>query len=380
MQRDGDDWRSRLCIEQRHAEGDVDVSSFTMHACADVGAVRLEGFAVDPPLRAACRSQERRQRRSTSPRLYIKGAYRLRSLQTDPATRYTSALHIDPDTTATKSPLLLFFLLPYTLSKMKTSQVVSVIALATASTARPSFDTVVVRDSRPAGVQVLPTNVTSTDKSGFPAAADNMESSQKAFLDKYQPLSDAALKKVSPVEGPFSSSGFCSQDFPCLSVDKAAVATIGDKEEIEREQVAGLLDQLTKSPKAKFDKVPGNVFTGLKMTHDGAVLDVIAAPGEIESNVLGGMVFDMFKLQADDISTNSIRATQAKTKGANAPLLALCLYPEGVDSQKMYQFCVGNELDGSPMRKDARSSSVAKRQEGGISGIICSIIDIPLIC
>lgn len=61
-----------------------------------------------------------------------------------------------------------------------------------------------------------------------------MESGQKVFLNKYQPLSDAALKKVSPVKGPFASSGYCLQDFFCLFIGKAAVATIGNKEEIKR--------------------------------------------------------------------------------------------------------------------------------------------------
>ena len=263
---------------------------------------------------------------------------------------------------------------------MKTVQIVSAMALATVATARPSFSTVQVRDDRAPAVHVLTTNVTSTDGSGFPSTTGKLDSAQKAFLEKYQPLSDAAVEKISPVEGPFSAAGFCSKDYPCLSVNKAAVATIGNKEEVERDQVVGLLDQLTKTPKTRFGKVPGNVFTGLKIVYEGAVLDVIAAPGEIDSSVLGGMAFDMFKLQADDIATNAIRATQAKTQGGSNPLLALCLYPEGADSQKTYQFCVGNELDGSPMPSPTVSASSAKRQEGGVSGIICSIIDIPLIC
>jgi hypothetical protein len=118
-----------------------------------------------------------------------------------------------------------------------------------------------------------------------------------------------------------------------LSVHKAAVATIGDKEEVEREQVSAILDQVTSSLTVTFDKVNGNHFSDLKISSKGAVLDVIAVPGNMDSKVLGSMVLDMFKLQADDIATNAICATQAKTDGSDAPLVALYLYPKGADSE-----------------------------------------------
>src|SRR2546429_128443 len=89
----------------------------------------------------------------------------------------------------------------------------------------------------PSGVQIFPTNVTGADKGAFPPAPGNLKGPTKAFLEKYQPLADKALQKVQPVnQGSFSAAGFCYSDFPCLSVNKAAVATIGNKEEIERDQ------------------------------------------------------------------------------------------------------------------------------------------------
>lgn len=50
-------------------------------------------------------------------------------------------------------------------------------------------------------------------------------------------------------------------------MNKAAVATIGDKEEIKREQVSAILDQLTSSPKTTFRPVLGNVFSRLKISN-----------------------------------------------------------------------------------------------------------------
>ena len=230
------------------------------------------------------------------------------------------------------------------------------------------------------GVQVLPTNVTGADTDAFPAAPSDLEQGQRDFLSKYQALSEAAFQAVAPVrDNSFSAAGFCYSDFPCLSVNKAAVATIGDKQEVEKEQVAAILDQLTSTDTVTFDHVNGSPFSGLKITKNGAVLDVIAQPGTMESEALGGMAFDMFKLQSDDISTNSIRATQAKTDGQERPLLALCLYPEGADATQTYNFCIGKGLDGKAPDRSSSKRTLSRR-EGGLSDLLCSFIDIPLIC
>lgn len=256
------------------------------------------------------------------------------------------------------------------------------ITSATIVMARPQSLSNMVRGV-PSGVQFLPTNVTGADKNAFPPVPSNLDGSAKAFLERYQPLSDKALYKVQPVnEVSFSAAGFCFSDFPCLSVSNAAVATIGDKEEIKREQISAILDQLTSSSQATFGNVPGNAFSGLKITNQGAVLDVIALPGSIESKVLAGMVFDMFKLQSDNVATNSIRATQAKTDGKDRSLLALCLYPEGADSQQAYNFCVGNELDGSstPNSEPLPGQPSNSKRGLGITDLICSFVDLPLLC
>lgn len=218
-------------------------------------------------------------------------------------------------------------------------------------------------------VQTFPANITGTDKGSFRPTPSNLDAAEKAFLEKYQPLSDAALKAIKPGNDvSFSGAGFCYSDFPCLSVTKAAAASIGNKEEIEHDQASALLDQLTASPEVTFGQVENSVFKGLRVTHQGAVLDIIAAPGTIKSDVLGGMVFDMYKLQSDDVTTNSIRATPAKIDNSPGSPVALCLYPEGAEANEAYNFCVGKDLNGAP---------VTKR---GISDFLCSIVDVPLVC
>jgi hypothetical protein len=223
--------------------------------------------------------------------------------------------------------------------------------------ARPQLLPLDVR-GEPNRVHVLDATITGADKTAFPPVPAQLDGAQRAFLEKYQPLSDAALTKVAPVSHTsFSAAGFCFSEFPCLSVAHVAVATVGDKEEVEREQVAAILDRLTASPNTTFGAVPGKLFTGLRVAEKGAILDVIAAPGTMESNVLGGLVFDMFKLQSDDVSTNAIRAAPAPTDGHAADPLALCLYPEGADAQRAFNFCTGKELDGSagPSGKPGRA-------------------------
>ena len=217
-------------------------------------------------------------------------------------------------------------------------------------------------------VQVFAANVTGADKAAFPPVPEQLDAGQKDFLAKYQPLSDAALAKVAPVtQSSFSAAGFRFDEFPCLSVTDAAVALIGDQQEIERDQVAAILDRLTSEEEVTFGTVDGRLFSGLRIVEQGATLDVIGLPGSMASKVVGGMVFDMFKLQSDDIDTNAIRATQAQTDGSTGPLLALCLYPEGADALQTYHFCVGKNLDGSEMGSGApadhtrRAAGLGKR-------------------
>src|SRR3954467_6377307 len=101
------------------------------------------------------------------------------------------------------------------------------------------------------GVQVLPAAIVAPDRAALVPAPTNLPADQKAFLDKYQPLSKKAFVAVSPVnKGAFSNTGSCFTKYPCFSVERRGVTTLSDKEEVTREQVSAILNHLTASPTA----------------------------------------------------------------------------------------------------------------------------------
>lgn len=230
------------------------------------------------------------------------------------------------------------------------------------------------------GIQQFPADVHGADRAALPAAPANLSSDLRSFLEKYQPLSNAASSQIGPKdEARFSAVGHCFAEFPCFSVERGAAATIGDKQEVTQVQVSAILDNLTSSSTVTFGPAQGgNSRSGLKITANEATLEVIAVPSTMSANFLAGMVFDMFKMQHDDPATNSIRAVQAKTDGKDRPFVALCLYPANADATQVHNFCLGNHLDGTPIVPAQR---MAKRfsLEGGF-GFLCGIVDLPLLC
>jgi hypothetical protein len=234
-------------------------------------------------------------------------------------------------------------------------------------------------------VQALPTEIHGADKGALPQVPGNLPSDMKAFLDKYQSYSDKAMGIIGSVNNDlFAKSGHCYSEYPCFSVERPAVTTIGTKEEVKKDQVAAILDAITGSPNVEISQTnPGIPYNSFVKTINGATLQVIAPKGTVDSNLLTGMVFDMFKLQADDASTNAIRAIQAQTDGQGRPFLAMCLYPEGADQAASFNFCIGNEQDGSPTplnpSQNTKRFSI-EESVGDIWGFGCSLIDIPILC
>lgn len=236
--------------------------------------------------------------------------------------------------------------------------------------------------SAPQTIEVLPADVRGEDRSTL-TTPTGIDPAQEAFLEKYQPLSEAALSSIRPVsQATFSKTGSCFSDYPCFTVERAAVATIGDEEEVNRDQVSAILDSLnsTASVMVEQDDNPATLYPSYTKTIQGATLQVIAPPGELSTHLLSGLVFDLFKLQSDNPLTNSIRAVQAKTDGKERPFVALCLHPEGADALQAYNFCIGNELDGKPSPR-VPTSNVNKRLsfEGGLN-FFCGLIKIPILC
>ncbi|KAF2001564.1 hypothetical protein P154DRAFT_619239 [Amniculicola lignicola CBS 123094] len=252
----------------------------------------------------------------------------------------------------------------------------------------------------PGEITVLEAKYSVSNPDELPAHAPNATAAETEFLNKYQPLSDAAAKAVAPVtQVKFASTGSCSREYPCWSVERGGLASIGDKQEISRNQIAAILDELTKKDKCAFDKTaPELAFSGLRISIDGAVLQVFSPPAELEAEILAGMVFDMYKLQCNDVTTNSIRAVAAKTDDKERPALAMCVYPEGADPVVTGNFCRGLQLDGQHMPDDKEmepmpmtpveqeeelTTQIVERGFDSIQGILnigCGFFDIPILC
>jgi hypothetical protein len=226
---------------------------------------------------------------------------------------------------------------------------------------------------------VFPADVRGPNTSALQSAPANLPSNTRSFLEKYQPLADAASAKLgAKSEAVFTSAGHCFAEFPCFSVERGAMASIGSLEEVTQEQVSAILDRIMSSPTVAYKPSASNMLSGLKLTANQATLEVIASQGTVPSSFLAGMVFDMYKMQHNDPATNAIRAVQAKTDGQERPFVALCLYPEGADATQAHNFCLGNSLDGSPM-PHAQGNAKRFSIEHGLN-FLCGIIPIPLVC
>lgn len=219
-----------------------------------------------------------------------------------------------------------------------------------------------------------------TDRKALQPVPANLTADVRSFLQKYQPLSNIAGDHIGPRNNArFSAVGHCFIDFPCFSVEQGAAATIGTQEEITQDEVSTLLDQLTSSPEVEFKILSKDpIASGLKLTARHAVLEVVAPPSKISADTLAGMVFDMFKMQQDNPTTNSIRAVQAQADGQPRRYMALCLYPDGANSTQAHDFCLGNKPDGTPAFSAQRESKRDLIDDG--LGLLCGFLPIPGIC
>jgi hypothetical protein len=228
-------------------------------------------------------------------------------------------------------------------------------------------------------VQFFSANVHGPNTSALPHVPSNLPAQEKAFLDKYQPASDAASKFIGQKSRDrFASAGYCFSEYPCFSVENAAAVSIDNVPFITQTQASQMMDHILAQPRIHFEGPTANhSFTGLKLTVGNVVLDVISPPGIVPSKVMAGFVFDMYKMQSGDPSTNSIRALQAASDTAPYANVAFCLYPAGINETAALNFCVGKELDGT-LKKAAQN---AKRFSlDGLFNDFCNFLDIPVLC
>ncbi|KAI9702336.1 MAG: hypothetical protein M1836_000815 [Candelina mexicana] len=220
-------------------------------------------------------------------------------------------------------------------------------------------------NEREQSVKQIPQTVKGESKDKLNKAPSTLSSQTVDFLKRYQHYSDDASKVV-PSYGKitFSSEGQCYAEYPCFSVNKAEKAAIKSSDgkpvpEITEGQMTKLLDAILAEKDTHFDDSnPDSPRGGLKHAEQDATLEIIAPKGKVPSNEAAGMVFDTYKLQAGDDSTNAVRAVIAQPENGPKAQIAFCLYPNGVDQNAAKNFCIGKELDGSAPHKQPATRNV----------------------
>lgn len=176
----------------------------------------------------------------------------------------------------------------------------------------------------------------------------------------------------------FSAAGWCFEETPCISVDYVSVVAMPTSSgqplpALDIAQVSGLLDSILTTPNTAFDDSNHDtVFSGLKTTLNGAVLEVIGPKSIVPSALVTGMVLDTFKASVGS-GASAVRAIESQQDGGPPPTVAICLYPAGADLTASQNFRIGKELDGSPA-----PAPLGKRF--GIFPDICNFVNLPLLC
>jgi hypothetical protein len=236
------------------------------------------------------------------------------------------------------------------------------------------------------GVQAVAQSIAGPNLEGLSHEPSNLPADVQAVLDQYQIYSNQASSAIGPKQSDmFCSGGWCYQESPCFSVDRVSVAnipsTIGQAvAPLTISQFTTLLDSILANPNTTFDDSNHDtIFSGLKTTAGGAILEVIAPKSTINSAFLAGLIFDTYKASANS-GGNAVRAVQAQQDGGPAPSVAICLYPQAADSTNSQNFCLGKNLDGSSPSITNKRALHARFSLVGLLGGFCAFLDIPLLC
>ncbi|KAF8848146.1 hypothetical protein BDZ45DRAFT_811003 [Acephala macrosclerotiorum] len=260
----------------------------------------------------------------------------------------------------------------------------TLLAIAPLVLAHPTFIPTVVPKATGPAVQAIPLTVSGPNLSELAHQPANLTADAKAFLSKYQTYSNVASTLLGPKQNDkFSAAGWCFQETPCFSVGRVSVVAMPAASgqplpALTTAQVSSLLDSLLATTNTAFDNSNHDtVFTGLKTTLNGAVMEVIAPQSTVPSSLVAGMVLDTFKASIGS-SANAVRSVEAQEDGGPVPTVAICLYPDGADAAASQNFCVGKELDGSVAL--STPATIVNKRSFSLFGDLCSLIDIPLLC
>ena len=257
---------------------------------------------------------------------------------------------------------------------------------------------IVARDGPVTVVQLVPQATALAQLAHQPA---NLPADATAFLAKYQPSSNAASDLIGPkASNQISTAGWCFQETPCSSVDRVSVVSVPSSSgaalpALNPGQIASLLDSILATPETTYsDANHDTVFSGLKKTINGVVLEIIAPKGTVASALVAGITVDAFKASIAP-GANAVRAVMAQKEGDGSHPSAICLYPDGAEPTAAQNFCFGKELDGSVTPRSSGVEARSPRGRGGggggggiggalgalgLAGVACGFIELPILC
>lgn len=200
----------------------------------------------------------------------------------------------------------------------------------------------------------LPTNVSPTNLASGEAPA-GQNPSVTHFLNTWQNLSDTAtnvIQSVGSIVLDISFKGECSATFPCKSVGDVETATFGNSTQISQTQMTALLQQITGQSDLALNatKIASTV-NRVRLNTDDIILEAFSTAKSIRTDVLAGMVFDMYKNQASAngtaVNTNAVRATVASIPCKSTPNVpeSICVYPSNADAKQARKFCRASVSD-----------------------------------
>jgi len=142
---------------------------------------------------------------------------------------------------------------------------------------------------------------------------------------------------------------------------------------ITEDQMTSLLNDILATRTTAFKAGIFNGINELQYEKGSVSLSVYGLDATTPSDILAGIVFDIYKIHADDTATNSIRAVQVENK------VALCLSPVGADPVAVQNFFFGKEINGSMPLSGSQKCDIAEKR-GGDLGIGCALTAvIPII-
>ncbi len=107
-------------------------------------------------------------------------------------------------------------------------------------------------------------------------------------------------------------------------------------------EATDLLNLLLKTKTVDFK--PSSLYEGFttsSLMTNKAALTLYGLATSINSSVIAGAVFDLYKIDADSGATNAVRGVQVENQ------FTLCLSPHGAESKVAQNFCLGEELNGA---------------------------------